>query len=398
MRFAAPRARLTVRPMKWARFLSMCCALLLMMGADSGSANALRDRVMIAYANGALQNYERAEKSARAMLRSVQAFCAAPDEALLAQARTAWIAARADYGRTEVYRFADGPIDTRRGGVETFVNAWPVDENYIEGAPSGSSAGNRSGIIADRARYPLLVRVVLREHNQRGGETHVCTGWHAIEFMLWGRDESDEGPGSRPASDFIDGKSPDADRRREYLLEICQLLCEDLARVTNAWRDIPDAHRQRFLSGGDASLRAMFIGPALLSGFEMSGERLAVALETRDQEEEHSCFSDTTDGDFQANIAGIAFVLRGPSPGSGLIDLVGEVDGARAKELADALTAAERAVAAIARPFDAAIRAPDGSPKRAALEAAMRSLERLSEQVALGARSLRVQLPLEPQG
>jgi predicted lipoprotein len=70
--------------MKWARFLSMCCALLLMVGADSGSASALRDRVMIAYANGALQNYERADNSARAMLRSVQAFCAAPDEALLA--------------------------------------------------------------------------------------------------------------------------------------------------------------------------------------------------------------------------------------------------------------------------------------------------------------------------
>ena len=234
----------------------------------------------------------------------------------------------------------------------------------------------------------------------------MCTGWHAIEFMLWGVDLSDDGPGARPVGDFVDASSLYAARRREFLLEVTDMLCEDLAKLDRAWASAgPDGagsddsadhrgdHRARFIADPRA-MRAILIGPVLLAGFEMSGERLAVALETRDQEEEHSCFSDTTDRDFKANIRGIALVVRD----SGAIEVVRGRDAARAKSLAAALDAAIAAVEAIPAPFDRAMRAADDDPARKRLVAALEALEVLGEELDAAARLLGYELPAEPQG
>ena len=177
------------------------------------------------YARHVERAYDATVTAAQSMRAAVQAFCAAPSDATLARARECWTTAREAYGRTEAFRFGNGPIDAKRGGVETFVNSWPVDEAYID-AVEGSAGG---GIIGNPAKYPALGRAILRLHNRRGGETNVCTGWHAIEFLLWGQDRSETGPGTRPGTDFVDGKAPFADRRREFLLEITDMLCEDLA-------------------------------------------------------------------------------------------------------------------------------------------------------------------------
>ena len=354
------------------------------------------------YAEIVSAEYAATLRAAESMRAAIRAFCDAPTDAGLGRARESWIAARDAYGRTEAFRFGNGPIDTRRGGVETFVNAWPVDEAYIE--PADREA--RTGIIRDSARYPALGRAILRLHNQRGGETNVCTGWHAIEFMLWGADLSDDGPGARPVGDFVDAASPYAARRREFLLEVTDMLCEDLAKLDRAWAGDDGGgtaseggdgqggnHRARFIADPRA-MRAILIGPALLAGFEMSGERLAVALETRDQEEEHSCFSDTTDRDFKANIRGIALVVRD----SGAIEVVRGRDAARAQSLTAALDAAETAVDAMPAPFDRAMRAADDDPARKRLVAALEALEVLGEELDAAARLLGYELPAEPQG
>ncbi len=47
----------------------------------------------------------------------------------------------------------------------------------------------------------------------------------------------------------------------------------------------------------------MVNGMAILAGFECMSERLGVALDSGDQEDEHSCFSDTTKQDFVNDLA-----------------------------------------------------------------------------------------------
>jgi putative iron-regulated protein len=350
-------------------------------------------RAVEAYAKYVHSEYAAARESAELMRAAIRAFCAEPTEEGLSRARETWTAARDIYGRTEVFRFGNGPIDTTRGGTETFINAWPVDEEYIEPADPAAVRG----IIRDSAKYPALGRAILRLHNQRGGETNVCTGWHAIEFMLWGRDLSESGPGARPAADFVDAKSPHAARRREYLLEITDMLCDDLARLEKAWAADSDNHRKRFLAEPDRAMRSIITGPSLLVGFEMTGERLAVPLETRDQEEEHSCFSDTTHIDFTSNIKGVDAVMRGRG-GPGVIEVVRAVDPARAATLEAALAAAYKAVHEMPVPFDTAIRAAEGSAQRTKMQAALETLETLGEEIALAGRALGWSLPTEPTG
>ena len=120
-----------------------------------------------AYAAMVHDEYRASLASAEEMRAAIQAFCAAPTMEGLTRARETWTAAREIYGRTEAFRFGNGPIDTTRGGTETFINAWPVDESYIE--PEADSA--TTGIVRDRTKYPALGRVILKLHNQRGGET-----------------------------------------------------------------------------------------------------------------------------------------------------------------------------------------------------------------------------------
>jgi putative iron-regulated protein len=348
--------------------------------------------VVRAHAERAERAYLRALDAALAMRAAIRDFCAAPSEQGLSAARAAWIAARRPYGATEAYRFGGGPIDSRRGGRETWLNAWPVDEAFIE--PVDRTAPR--GIIGDASTYPALGRAILRLHNQRGGETNVCTGWHAIEFMLWGEDRDPNGPGARPAADFMDSAGPRAARRREYLLEITDLLCEDLSAVASEWRRDGGAYRARFESDPGA-LRAILAGPALLCGFEMAGERMAVAFEMRDQEEEHSCFSDTTHLDFLSNLEGVESVLVG-NGSDGAVSAIRAVDPGAAQAIVGALARAKRAVAAVPAPFDRAIQGADGSDERARLKEAIEALEALSESIGAGARAIGVSVPTEPQG
>ena len=351
------------------------------------------DRCVTAHAAMVERSYAATAEAARRMRAAIEAFCAAPSQEGLERARTSWIAARELYGTTEAFRFGNGPIDSTRGGVETFVNAWPVDESYID-AVDGAAA---PGIIANPAKYPSVGKAILRVHNQRGGETNVCTGWHAIEFLLWGQDRSTTGPGDRLFRDFVDGATDHADRRREFLLEVTDLLCEDLAKLESAWADRPGSYRGRFVADRQAALRSMLCGVALLSGFEMAGERLAAALESRDQEQEHSCFSDTTDRDFKAGLEGIALVLRGAND-DGVIAIVRERDAVAAESLGRALGHAEACMQAMPHPFDAAIQASESGEERRRLVAIMESLESLSESTTAAARVLGYTLPTEPQG
>jgi putative iron-regulated protein len=245
--------------------------------------------------------------------------------------------------------------------------------------------------------------------NQRGGETHVTTGWHAIEFLLWGSDQDPSGPGQRSHTDFVPGAAPHAERRAELLRVLGLLLVEHLEQVQRAWSEEPGAYRQGFVADADGrSLRHALAGLVVLSGFELAGERLVVALETRDQEQEHSCFSDTTHADLIADQRGILEVwhgrlceaLHGPTSaaGIGLAELVEALDPALARAIEAQLEATLRAVEAIPAPFDQAILGADEDPGRRAVWAAVVAFEQQTRLLSALAGRLGFSIQLVPGG
>ncbi|MEZ4384981.1 MAG: imelysin family protein [Nannocystaceae bacterium] len=343
------------------------------------------------------ENYAAMVTSAEALDAAIAALLADPSEARLQEARAAWLVARGPYGETEVFRFYGGPIDGE-DGVEGQVNAWPLDEvyiDYVEGAPMG-------GIINDPETYPTIDTAALIAANEALGEDTISTGWHAIEFLLWGQDLDPAGPGDRPYTDYVagdEGTAANAERRRTYLELVSALLVEDLSSVAAAWTAGGDNYRAEFVAADPKeSVRKMLLGMGSLSGAELAGERMTVAYETREQEDEHSCFSDNTHADLLANALGIENVYLGrygAVNGAGITTLVGRLDADLDQRMRDELRASVVAIEAIPAPFDAAIQAPDGSPEREAVGAAIAALQAQTKTIAEVAALLEIELNLE---
>ena len=376
--------------------------LLLLLNATApifghATEEALRSQVVAHYARQTHANYEDALAAARALNSAIQTFAASPSAAGLSAARQAWLAARVPYLQTEVCRFYDGPIEE----VEVMVNAWPMDEyfvDYVEGMPT-------AGIIQSVANFPRIDRDTIIGMNEREGEKCITLGFHTIEFLLWGQDFNAAGPGNRPLSDYVveGAKNPEiVKRRRSYLTITAELLVEHLARVVAAWAPgQPDNYRTRFLALPTAdSLALMLRGAGSLAGPELSGERLTVAYETRLQEDEHSCFSDNTHNDFRYDTIGLQNVFLGRYQrtsgeivkGPGILDLLLAENTETALMLSDRMAAAVTAARLMPRPFDQAILAPDGSETRAALKQAIEAFHELSRGIAEAGHKLGLKL------
>lgn len=321
---------------------------------------------------------------------AVDAFLAAPSATTQAAAKKAWLAAREVYGQTEAFRFYGGPIDSAKG-PEGRMNAWPMDESFVDsvkGKPNSGLVNNKKFVIN---RKNLIAQ------NERGGEENIATGWHAIEFFLWGQDQSTTGQGERSFEDFVDGKAPNADRRRLYMKTVMDLLADDSADLVKAWApNVTNNYRAKFEKGGLESVRKMLVGLGSLSRGELAGERLEVALNSQDQEDEHSCFSDNTHRDAVNNAKGIQNVWLGTYQrvdgsvvsGASLKDLTAQRDAALAdkatRQLAESVAAAE----AIQAPFDQEILGEKNAPGRLRIQKTIASLTQQSKDLVTAANAV----------
>jgi putative iron-regulated protein len=365
-------------------------ALLIAACGSDESAGADLDAVVQTYADGVHASYTASLASATAMDSAVDAFVAAPTDETLTAAKDAWLAARDDYGPTEAFRFYGGPIDAEEDGVEGLLNAWPMDEayvDYVEGAPE-------SGIINDAATYPTIDAALLLDSNEAGGEANISTGWHAIEFLLWGQDLSLDGPGARPAADYVD--APNADRRGTYLGVVSDLLLEHLGGLVDAWDPAADGnYYDEFLAlDAKVALTNIITGIGELSRGELAGERMNVAFAERSQEDEHSCFSDNTTSDIVANARGIQMVLLanypGTAGGTSVLDALRSVDAELATTLETQVAASVAAVQAIPAPFDQHLidGVADSEPGRASILVGIEALEAQTPSIVAGATAL----------
>ena len=346
--------------------------------------------VQEAYAAEVQRAYQRSRDSAITLREAIQRFLATPDEQHLAAARTQWTMARRHYLITEAFRYYEGPIDapataTTAEGPEARLNAWPLNEaviDYVEGNPT-------AGLV--HAVDVPLTRASILERDQVTDEADVTSGWHAIEFLLWGQDLSDNGPGARPASDYAPGDAI-RDRRRLYLSTLIDQVVDDLDMLATQWdASRPDSYAARFLAlESHEAIGRMLTGVAYLAGYEMASERLGVALDSGMQEDEHSCFSDTTWQDFVWDLAGIKRVYYGvdgaPSPAA----LIQQLQPRLALDMERRFADAERRLAALQDPFDRMLAAAPGSPEREAGEAAVRSLQQLAAGLRDSGRALGV--------
>ncbi|MBP21197.1 MAG: peptidase [Alcanivorax sp.] len=279
------------------------------------------------YADLALAAYSDALSEARELRGQIDALLAQPNAETLAAARQAWRDARVPYMQTEVFRFGNAVVDEWEGQV----NAWPLDEGLIDYVADDYQAvmgnpGARANIIASQSLkigeqqldLSELDADLLASLNELGGsEVNVATGYHAIEFLLWGQDlnGTDAGAGERPATDFATGEAATGghnDRRRDYLTVVTDLLISDLEAMVAEWKPGQDNYRADLAADSvENGLRKMLFGMGSLSLGELAGERMKVALAAHSPEDEHDCFSDNTHFSHFYNGKGIENVYLG---------------------------------------------------------------------------------------
>lgn len=324
--------------------------------------------------------YDDSLGAMRTFQTSVAEFLNEPTARTLDAARAAWRKSREPYSLTEAFRFSGGPIDSVDGPEER-LNAWPLDEAFIDVVPGAAVVP----VIADERRFPVVDVALLRRLNMSEGEKNISCGWHAVEFLLWGQDTSAVGPGKRPVTDFT--TAPHAVRRAAWLRASTAALIEDLEPVAAAWREGKSGNYRARMDAlePDDALRTVVRGMVMLSGFELASERILVPCETRTQEEEQSCFSDNTAEDIRWNMRGLenlwtgtlnrtdGSVLKGPGVRESVVlrapELAAQVDDLLRKAIAQA--------AAMPR-FDQAVVEPPDGPGQRALRELSATLEGLS--------------------
>jgi putative iron-regulated protein len=374
--------------------------------------------VVATYADIAQAGYEDSLTLARDLQVAVDALIAVPSPEALDAARAAWRKARDPYMQTEVFRFGNPIVDDWEGRV----NAWPLDEgliDYVDAAYFGSEENAQaqlnvianqsftlSGQTVDAATItPALLSDVLQEAGEN--EANVATGYHAIEFLLWGQDLVSDAPqaGDRPWTDYAQGADctgGNCDRRADYLRVATGLLVSDLSWMAAQWAEGGDA-RAAVTADADAGFAAILTGMGNLSYGEMAGQRVKLGLILNDPEEEHDCFSDNTPESHYFDIKGVENVYLGrytridgtEVSGPSLSGALAEADPALAAALAggigQSLSAADalRGLAQQGQSYDMLLQVGNTGGEAAitalveALVAQSRSIERASAALGL---------------
>ncbi len=293
--------------------------------AVQAAAPAIKD-VKKTYADIAHAAYEDSATTAKALKKAIDALIANPTGETLAAARQAWLAARVPYMQTEAFRFGNPIVDEWEGKV----NAWPLDEGLIDYVDDSYGGGDenpyaKANVIANTritaggktidARKITKALLADKLHEAGKVEANVATGYHAIEFLLWGQDLNGTGPGAgaRKATDFskTDCTNGNCDRRAQYLKVASELLVEDLEEMVKAWGAKGKARAEVTKSGEKEVLSRILTGLGSLSYGELAGERMKLGLMLHDPEEEHDCFSDNTHNSHYYDVVGIVNVYNG---------------------------------------------------------------------------------------
>jgi putative iron-regulated protein len=346
----------------------------------------VRKEAIANYARIVHASYQDSAAAAADLDNAIQAFVADPTEETLGEAKSAWLAAREPYLQTEVYRFYDGPIDNPEDGPEGLINAWPLDEAYIDYVADDDMAG-----IINDASIDITAEQ-LESLNEQGGEENIATGFHAVEFLLWGQDLNENGPGERPATDYVTDGSGTADnqeRRALYLTTVSGMLKAHLDGLVSAWAPSAEYPTELRNIDSEEALSRILTGMIVLSGFETGGERLQTALDSGDQEDEHSCFSDNTHRDMVQDVQGVLNVYHGSYTrtngsvvrGTGIREVVELEKQALADTLDGRIAESLDLAKALEPPFDREITTDDGRERVTALIEALHLQEDSLEDV-----------------
>lgn len=344
------------------------------------------ERAMGNYADMAWESHFDAGGDADGLSEAITAFTENPGPQSFNFIQVQWGVARESWGFTEAFNIPEGPMEESH----RYINASNIDRSYVDFVSSDLSAG----LVNDVDAYPNLTKMLLVDLHQIDGPAKVTTGFHAIEFLLWGEDFDEESDGKRRWTDFLDdgnGTAQNQDRRMAFLTFASELLIEDIKGVRDEWKPDEGEYRSQFLGmDQNEQVRLALTGMYRL-GEDMENRRLEMPLMQMDIHADDSPFSDLSNDDLYYGAHALQGIYRGrydadliddqtPEDGPGLHDLVrsksGMLDERFRGELSELVTAMD--VLRQGDPLELAVLAEIGSAERTTADDAVTKLRQVN--------------------
>ena len=141
------------------------------VGSVSGGSAPSTVDVIKHYADIAHAGYSDSLTLARKLHGDIRELIANPSPVALQNARNSWIAARAPYQQTEVYRFGNAIVDDWEGKV----NAWPLDEGLIDYVDASYGEESDENML-------YTANVIANPKLSLGGENAQCKHYYSRTF------------------------------------------------------------------------------------------------------------------------------------------------------------------------------------------------------------------------
>ena len=321
----------------------------------------LKKSILRNHANLAHALYSDAHAEAISLATAVESFTESPSDDGFSKCRLAWKLAYNKYLKCDALRFSEGPIDNSKN-LDRLIGAWPINERLIDYV--GQS---ENGIINNPTILNEITASGLEAKNEALGKDEVTTGFHVIEFLLWGSDTGDASAlttGVRTFDDYLlnDSTILNADRRQDYVTSSANLLVSHLSTLSIQWDSLGvNNYRQTFLSlEPDDALKLILTGLGTLTRGELADRALQNPLEKSDPALEISNFSDNTVTDIISMKRSMELVYYGeyesettlPVKGASLEDLLTTLNPDRAKHVTETFDLLTETMVKIPSPFD----------------------------------------------
>jgi putative iron-regulated protein len=292
-----------------------------------------------------------------ALKEAVSAFVKDPKAETHLLAKVSWMRARLPFLQSG---FSHVIAESGKVGsdISNRLNGWPIDLGHID-YTCLMAGGN---IISSKEKYPTITSELLRSMNLKAGESDFTTGYHVIEFLLWGEDLDKESSGKRSFKDYDKNNSELAKRRADYLLTCCDLLIQDLEDLVSEW-DTESKNNLRSSLESMPSDQAIIkiLGMVSFLADDLAKSQIGSIISKSATFKEQSTFSDTTHFDFLHTVAGISNLAAGAYVGLdgklqvlglGLIGLAEQIPNSRADKIRSLINNAMKSAQAFKGPFD----------------------------------------------
>jgi len=293
-----------------------------------------------------------------ALKKAISAFVKDPKAETHLLAKVSWMRARLPFLQSEFSRVSAEP-GKAGSGISNRINGWPIDPGHIDYTSLRRVGGN---IISSKEKYPAITSELLRSMNLKAGESDFTTGYHVIEFLLWGEDLEKSSSGKRSLKDYDKKNSELAKRRADYLVACCDLLIQDLEALVSEW-DPESKNNLRFRLESMPSDQAItrILGMVSFLADDLAKSQIGSIVSKGATFKEQSTFSDTTHFDFLHTVAGISNLAAGAYVGLdgklqvlglGLIGLAEQIPDSRSDKIRSLINDAMKSAQAFKGPFD----------------------------------------------